>query len=352
MAVSVPEGWKVNNFSVKLKDGKPEGATAWFDVQGRPVALKNGTWSLHRQPAPAPRKLTPQEASQKRQTGAQKSKPAPPRKLTPQEIQQKGGGQKAQAPQPDTDSGGEQSIKPEEREYYKQFSSIAKEKIEAGTRKSFYPDPEQAKRDEENRRRQFAPYIALSEDQLSAIGAYTSEWDLNMNSLLREGSMKFSYDQILKNKETPSEAQVKKAIADLTSALESLPAAPEATYSRAVSGSLSSPDSIDREATQFIKQLQALEPGDTLEDPGFSSFTSGGAPVIDRFLKGDRDSNQNIVFEVKSGGMKNISPISKYENEKEHMLPPGTKFRVVGKRTGYSRNVGNHTVIELEHLIE
>ena len=44
--IKVPDGWKVKNFSVALKPGKPEGATAWFDVQGRPAVLQDGTWKL------------------------------------------------------------------------------------------------------------------------------------------------------------------------------------------------------------------------------------------------------------------------------------------------------------------
>jgi hypothetical protein len=338
--IKVPEGWGIKEFSVALKPGKPEGATAWFDTQGRPVILKQGVWSLRRQPAPAPRKLTRQEAAARQQ----KRKAPLPRKLTPEEIQQKknsGQGRvEAQAPQPETNSKEEQNPKPEELEYYKQFSSIAKEKIEDGTRESFYPDPEQAKRDEDNRKRKFAPYAALSDDQLSAVGAYTSEWDLNMNSFLRSGKIDHSAKQRLNPQvPKPSEAQIKKAIDDLTSTLEQLPKAPQGSFSRAVSGD-----------SDFIKQLHTLEEGDTIEDPGFSSFTSGGAPIVDRFFKGEANSDQNILFEVESDQMTNISPISRYQNEKEHMLAPGAKFKVVSKQTGFSRRAGEHLVIKLQHI--
>jgi hypothetical protein len=340
--IKVPEGWGVKDFSVELKPGKPEGATSWFDIQGRPVVLKQGTWSLQRQAAPSPRKLTPQEIEQKKNVdSAPKRQKAPaPRKLTPQEVEQKGSGRGAQVPQPKTDSEKTQTLTPEEQEYYNQFSSIAKEKIADGTKKSFYPDPEQAKKDEENRKRRFAPYMSLSEDQLSAISAYTSEWDLNMNSLLRGGKIELSAKQRLTpNMVKPSEAQIKKSVQDLTSALEQLPKAPQGSFSRAVSGN-----------SDFIKQLQTLKEGDTIEDPGFSSFTSGGAPVVDRFLKGEPNSDQNVVFEVESDQMRDISPISRYENEKEHMLPPGAKFRVIGRRESSSRTAGRHTVIQLQQI--
>lgn len=45
--IKVPEGWRVRNFSVELRPGKPEGATSWFDVQGRPVVLQGSTWRLN-----------------------------------------------------------------------------------------------------------------------------------------------------------------------------------------------------------------------------------------------------------------------------------------------------------------
>jgi hypothetical protein len=308
--IEIPDGWKTKDFGVALKDGKPEGATAWFDTQGRPVVKVGRTWQLKRQ------------------------KPAPPRKLSPK------------PPSPELE------LTPEEQEVYGTFSALAKEKIAQGTKKSIYPNPEQAQRDEENRKRRFAPYAALSDNQLSAINAYTSKWDLNVNSFLRGGKIKYTLEQRAKTEAAPSESQVKKAAADLTSALEALPSAPEAQYTRAVSGSVWAEDGSERQATEFIKQIQALEPGDMLEDSGFSSFTSAGAPVIDSFLKGDANSDQNVVFSVKSSGMKDISPISRYESEKEHMLPPGAKFRVVGKRSGQSRSVGTYTLIELEHLTE
>ena len=45
--IKVPEGWKSQNFGVKLKPGKPEDATAWFDVQGRPVIRMGKAWRLN-----------------------------------------------------------------------------------------------------------------------------------------------------------------------------------------------------------------------------------------------------------------------------------------------------------------
>lgn len=301
----IPEGWRVKNFSVALKPGKPEGATSWFDVQGRPALLQDGTWRLD------------------------------PR------LQQ------AQAHKPTSEG---IKLSPEEQESYNALSSIPKEKLKEATRKSYFPNPDQAKRDEDNRRTRFAPYTALSEDQLSSIGAYTAEWDWNMNSLLREGKIKLTEQQRFGQKQPPSEAQVKKAITDLTSALEQLPDAPEGSFQRAVSGSVWNEDSTGRRASEFIEQLQGLEEGDVIDDPGFSSFTSAGAPVVDRFLKGDQNSDQNIVFEVKSSKMKDISAISKYQQEHEHMLPPGARFKVLGKTTSWSRKAGNHTVIKLQHI--
>jgi hypothetical protein len=340
--IRVPEGWssQAEDFSVELKPGKPEDATSWFDTQGRPAVKVGSTWTLQRQPPPPPRKIPPK---------AERKPPAPPKKILPK-AEEQGGGRDAQARQPETSS--EIELKPEEQEQYSKFSALAKEKLAQGTKKSFYPDPEQAKKDEDNRRRRFAPYLALSDDQLSAINAYTSEWDLNINSLLREGEIKTSYKQAFNPEKTPapSEAQVKKAVKDLTSALESLPDAPEGEFHRAISGSMLKENGWEREPSELLKQLHALQDGDVIEDPGFSSFTAGGAPVLDQFMMGDTNSEQNIVFQVISNKMKNISPISRYEREKEHMLPPGSKFKVTGRSHGMSRKVGRYTVIILQQL--
>lgn len=357
MSIKIPDGWKskeTKDFAVELKPGKPPEATSWFDVKGRTVVKSGNTWKLQRQKPAPPRKLSPQEIEGKRNEQsrpAQKPKPAPPRKLSPEEIEKKEGGRSEQAQKPESDSKKTTNLSPEEQARYNKFADIARESgLKEATRKSFYPDPEQAQKDEENRKRMYAPYLALSEDQLSAIGAYTSEWDLNMNSFLRTGKIEQSTGQLFSKAEPVNEAMVKKAIEDLTSALEQLPDAPEGTYHRAVSGFNWKEDKTGVEASEFMKQLQSLEPGDVLEDPGFSSFTSAGAPVVDRFLKGDSNSDQNLVFEVKSSKMKDISPISKYKQEKEHMLPPGAKFRVIGKRQHWSRKAGNHTVLTIEQI--
>jgi hypothetical protein len=315
--IRVPEGWssQAENFSVKLKPGKPKDATTWVDVQGRPVVKNGRTWSLQKRPAPAPRKLTSQE------------------------TQQKGGGQKAQAPQPNTDSGKTQNLTPEEQKYYNRLADIAKEKINDGITAFYddYDDPEEAL---EAGKRKFAPYTALSDNQLSAIGAYTTKWYRNMNSLLRKGEISLSRLQQLHPEENPapSEAQVRKAIGDFTSALEQLPKAPRGIFSRAVSSTSDS-----------IKQLHTLEEGDTIEDPGFSSFTTSGASVLDTFFKGEKNSDQNILFEVESDQMRNIAPISKFDEE-EHVLAPGAKFKVVGKQTGHSKIAGKHLVIKLQQI--
>ena len=283
----------------------------WQDVHGRPVIKVGSTWSLQKQ-----------DSEQQSRTESQELK------LTPQE-----------------------------QEKYSTFAIMAKEKIADGIKKSLDTDLNPAQKDGEDQKRHFAPYAALSDDQLSSIYAYCTKWDLNMNSLLRFGKIKSTFDQ-RSNKDIPSEIPIKKAIADLTSALKSLPAAPEGVYSRALTGWARKEDSngkrigSGRKASPFIEQLQALEPGDTLEDPGFGSFTSEGSLVLDRFLTGANDSDENIILEVKSAGMKDISPISKFTFEKEHMLEPGAKFKVTGKRTGFSKRVGKHTVIELEHLPE
>ena len=46
--IKVPEGWKSQNFGVKLKPGKPPGVTQWQDVDGRPVIKSGRVWALQK----------------------------------------------------------------------------------------------------------------------------------------------------------------------------------------------------------------------------------------------------------------------------------------------------------------
>lgn len=397
MSIKIPEGWNIKNFGVTLKPGKPEGATSWFDIEGRPVILQGKTWTLD----PKLQKTAPQEETAKptleelskrvvdtgkewaRMQGTPKGaaaranfekakqdlrdakdaeeaaksvkssslleelKQAANPKPT-QKTEEKNNGPSEQVQKPKSDSGGGE-LTPEEQQEYNAFAKITEEGLDFFTRKSYYPNPEQAQRDEENRRRRGEPYLKLSEDQRSAIGAYTGHWDWNMNSMLRTGKVEKSTKQTIEGKDPPSDKQINKAIKDLTSALESLPDAPPGTFHRALSGFVNT-GVLKSEASDYMKQLQSLQEGDIIEDPGFSSFTAAGAPVVDRFLKGEPNSDQNLVFEVTSSKMKDISPISKYQREREHMLPPGAKFKVIGRIQSSSRTAGKHTILKLEQI--
>lgn len=74
--IKVPDGWRVRDFSVTLKPGKPEGATSWFDVQGRPVVLQGSTWKLN----PVLQQKQAQQKSQQNTPQEQKQVPAPDNK--------------------------------------------------------------------------------------------------------------------------------------------------------------------------------------------------------------------------------------------------------------------------------
>lgn len=319
MSVRVPEGWKKQaQFAVELKPGKPEGATAWFDTQGRPVLKTGSTWKLKAAP---PVRKKPTEQNQAQKPLPKRDKPAPPKKVS-------------------------KPPSAEDQAAVKAFLEKINEKIDAKVN----PPPHiQRLPFAAADKQRMEPFAALDDDAKAAIWAYTSEWDTNVNSLLRTGVVRNSAKQTLSNAYVPSKSQVKKTADDLKRALDQLPDAPEQSYSRAVSGAVVPDGKIEPEPSDFMKQIYALEPGDEIEDPGFSSFTSAGAPVVDRFLIGAANSEQNAVFSIVSSRMKDISPISKYENEKEHMLPPGGKFRVVRKSTTWSRKAGNHLMIVLEH---
>lgn len=69
MPISVPDGWSVRDFGVALKPGKPVGAMAWFDVQGRPVIRAGRAWKL------APRLQQSPDQQQQQQQQSQQDKP-------------------------------------------------------------------------------------------------------------------------------------------------------------------------------------------------------------------------------------------------------------------------------------
>ena len=174
----------------------------------------------------------------------------------------------------------------------------------------------------------------LSNDQLAALGLYgenQSKYYMDVNKFLRTGSM----DGI------PAERQqtVQNIVTNLKGALDKLPASPDTKFERAVSGAGAS-------------GLRNLKVGDIIQDKGFGSFTVAGNPVtLDQFF---RQGEDNALMRVTSRNARRVAPVMEFERENEHIMRPGTKYRVTeviedGHR---SRKVGSMPTYIFEEVEE
>ena len=140
------------------------------------------------------------------------------------------------------------------------------------------------------------------------------------------------------------DSPVKRQLADylirnLSGGLLDLPNAPDATYSRGLTGS-----------NEQLREFMNLPEGSEFYDRGFGSYTSGGNPELDYFLRSG--NKYNGVMEVVSPSMKDISELSRYPAEKEHLMMPNRKFRIIENNPEghYSRNVGYVPRIRVEEI--
>lgn len=77
------------------------------------------------------------------------------------------------------------------------------------------------------------------------------------------------------------------------------------------------------------KMFSSLKEGDTLSDPGFSSFSKDRETAdffIDNYAKSEKDLE--VVLVTRSRKLANISGLSKHEEEEESVLPRGHQHRV------------------------
>lgn len=77
------------------------------------------------------------------------------------------------------------------------------------------------------------------------------------------------------------------------------------------------------------KMFSGLKEGDTLSDPGFSSFSEDRETAdffIDNYAKSEKDLE--VVLVTRSRKLANISGLSKHEEEEESVLPRGHQHRV------------------------
>jgi hypothetical protein len=178
----------------------------------------------------------------------------------------------------------------------------------------------------------------LSNDQLAALGLYgenQSKYYMDVNRFLRTGSMEG----------IPAERQqiVQNIVTNLNGALNRLPASPETSFERAVSG-------------PGAGSLRNLKVGDIIEDKGFGSYTTAGKPqTLDQFF---RQGEDNALMRVTSRNARRVAPAMEFQREDEHIMRPSTKLKVVevieanGPGANRSRKVGSMPTYIFEEVEE
>jgi hypothetical protein len=180
-----------------------------------------------------------------------------------------------------------------------------------------------------------APYQKLNEDEKAALALYGQngvKYYQQVNQMLRSGQMEGS---------TPDKVKMAEFISgNLRSGLEKLPPTEVNELRRAVSGNV-------------VGSLGKLKVGDVIEDKGFGSYTTEGkARTLDQFLK--QDQPNAIIRVVSPKGARLVAPVMEYNTEDEHIMLPGSKFRLVevNEKGAYSRKVGYSPMYTFEEVTE
>jgi hypothetical protein len=293
MSISIPEGWNTENFAVKLKPGKPPGATQWQDIQGRPVVRSGRGWKLARTNS----QQVPNSGNKKTET--QKQQP---------------------------EQGNEPKLNEGQVERISNATRSTNNRINRKLGKGPFDDELDTNSDKykENIER-MKPYIALSDEQKSAISLYGQDgvqFYAILNKQLRTGSAEgLSSEDVEMNKFINT---------NLRKGLEQLPPK-EGALHRALSGDV-------------VSQLANLKPGDVYEDKGFGSY-SDQEKSIQMFIKKDMP---NAIITINSKTARNVSPIMEYD-EGEHIALPGSKYKLAKIDKTYSRKLDSdipHYVFE------
>lgn len=154
-----------------------------------------------------------------------------------------------------------------------------------------------------------APFQKLNNDEKASIALYGQDgvqYYRMVNQLLRRGQMEDS---------TPEKVNMAQFISkNLQAGLEKMPAAQPQELQRAVSG-------------RSASGLGTLKVGDVIEDKGFGSYTDKGSPVLNQFVKSDRENA--IIRVLKPKTSRYVAPVMEYDTEGEHLSMPNTKYRLV-----------------------
>jgi hypothetical protein len=200
--------------------------------------------------------------------------------------------------------------------------------------RQFYDDATNAKIKAQNEK-VVAPFQKMNENEKAALALYGQDgvkYYQQVNQMLRSGQMENS---------TPDKVKMAEFISgNLRSGLEKLPPAEVNELRRAVSGNV-------------VGSLGKLKVGDVIEDKGFGSYTTESkARTLDQFLK--QDQPNAIIRVVSPKGARLVAPVMEYNSEDEHIMLPGSKFRLVevNEKGAYSRKVGYSPMYTFEEVTE
>jgi len=304
--IKVPEGWKSQNFGVKLKPGKPPGVTQWQDVDGRPVIKSGRVWAL-------------QKTKGESQVKNQKPKVEQIKDQKPQKPQKP----KAQTPPQ------ERTLSPQQRQEVTSSKEVTLSRIDRQLNSRQFYDPETNAKIRAQSEARLKPFMDLDDDEKASLHLYGTD-------TIAPGSTSAKYYAItnkmlrgtdIKNV-SPEHLEMAKFISQkLSSALKKLPAEVK-DLDRAVSGNV-------------VASLANLKPGDVFEDKGFGSYTDQGTPTLNTFMS---ENGPNAVITMRSKTARRVAAVMEYEGEGEHISLPGTKYKLVEmKEKGvYSRKAGGY----------
>ena len=198
--------------------------------------------------------------------------------------------------------------------------------------RQFYDDETNARIRAQNEK-VVAPFQKMNENEKAALALYGQDgvkYYSQVNQLLRSGQMEDS---------TPDKVKMAEFISgNLRSGLEKLPPAEVSELRRAVSGNV-------------VGSLGKLKVGDVIEDKGFGSYTTESkASTLDQFLK--QDQPNAIIRVVSPKSARRVAPVMEYNSEDEHIMLPGSKFRLVevNEKGAYSRKVGYSPMYTFEEV--
>ena len=167
-----------------------------------------------------------------------------------------------------------------------------------------------------------APFQKINSNEKAALSLYGQDgvkYYQQVNQMLRTGDFEGS---------TAEKKQMAEFIAgNLKSGLSKLPPAQVEKLERVVSG-------------DYTANLAKLRVGDVIQDKGFGSYTTNGAPTLDQFVR--RDAPNAVIRVRNPKTAREVAPVMEYNREAEHISLPNTKYKLVDvqEKGHWSRKTG------------